>query len=157
MNKIQDFSDSECLSPTTATTVFTQELEAHSDFSIISVEDTGNHIYWVSFIYGLSIIAPWNAILSTLDFFAASTPDYPITFVVSFAVNGVMVLIVLLCIAYSDRGSHILKINITFFVTAVLLVLLPVTVDLSMQYNQSVCFWVTCVYMVLLGSLTAVS
>lgn len=152
--KIQE-SDSECLSPT-ALTVKENESEFY-DIIIQPEDDNGDHIYWVSFIYGLSIIAPWNAILSTLDFFAASTPDYPITFVVSFAINGVMVVVVLLCIAYSDRGTHAAKINMTFLLTALLLVLLPVTVNYTIRLGQSASFWITCSYLVLIGCLTAVS
>lgn len=45
-------------------------------------------------------MAPWNAIISSLDFFTAATPNYPINFVISFAINGIMVLVVLICIAY---------------------------------------------------------
>lgn len=63
-------------------------------------EDSNNRIYWVSFVYGLAMMAPWNAVLSTLDFFEAATPNYPISFVVTFAINGVMVVVVLFCIAY---------------------------------------------------------
>ena len=51
-------------------------------------------------------MSPFNAILSTLDFYEAAMPDYPISFVASFAVDGIMVFVVLFCIAYPEVGSH---------------------------------------------------
>ena len=55
-------------------------------------------------------------------------PNYPIQFVVSFAINGVMVIVVLLSIAYQEHGSHAFKINGVFAATSLLLVLLPLWV-----------------------------
>ena len=52
-------------------------------------------------------------------------PNYPINFVVSFAINGVMILVVILCIAYQEVGSHALKVNFVFVVTSFLLIVLP--------------------------------
>ena len=77
----------------------------------------------------MAILAPWNAVLSALDFFDAETPDYPINFVISFAINGVMVIVVLLCIAYSEMGSNGFKINFIFFLTGLILILLPLWID----------------------------
>ena len=92
-------------------------------------KDVNNTVYWISFLYGAAILAPFNAILSTLDFFESQTPNYPITFVISFAINGVMVVVVLLCIAYSEVGSNKIKINLMFGLTALLLVLIPILVQ----------------------------
>ena len=115
-------------------------------------------MYWVSFLYGMAILAPFNAVLSTLDFFSAETPDYPISFVISFAINGVMVIVVLFCIAYSELGSNKVKINLMFALTALLLIVLPLLVEQSrVLFGQVVCFWLTVILLVLLGILTAVS
>jgi hypothetical protein len=92
-------------------------------------KDINNTVYWISFLYGMAILAPFNAILSTLDFFESETPNYPITFVISFAINGVMVVVVLLCIAYSEVGSNKIKINLMFAITALLLLVIPIIVQ----------------------------
>lgn len=106
----------------------------------------------------MAILAPFNAILSTLDFFETETPNYPITFVISFAVNGVMVIVVLLCIAYSEVGTNKFKINLTFALTAVLLLVIPNIVQESKNlWGELVCFWITVILMILMGVLTAVS
>ena len=106
----------------------------------------------------MAILAPFNAVLSTLDFFTGETPNYPISFVISFAINGVMVIVVLLCIAYSELGSNKAKINLMFALTAMLLCVLPLIVDKSrIIFGELVCFWLTVVLLVLLGILTAVS
>ena len=106
----------------------------------------------------MAILAPFNAVLSTLDFFSAETPNYPISFVISFAINGIMVIVVLLCIAYSEIGSNKVKINIVFALTAVLLIALPLVVEKSkIWFGELVCFWITVTLLVVLGALTGVS
>jgi hypothetical protein len=123
-----------------------------------TLEDTGNKIYWVTFVYGVATLAPWNAVLSTLDFLSTSMPNYPISFVISFAINGVMILVVILCIAYQEVGSHALKVNFVFVVTALLLIVIPFLVKYSAEFlGEGACFWLTLVLMVILGTLTAVS
>jgi len=84
-------------------------------------------------VYGVCIIAPWNAILSTLEFFVVSMPNYPISFVVSFAINGIVVFVVLICMAYSEKGSHALKVNFIFAVTAIVLLLVPFFVRFTLH------------------------
>ncbi len=121
-------------------------------------KDVNNTVYRISFLYGAAILAPFNAILSTLDFFESQTPNYPITFVISFAINGVMVVVVLLCIAYSEVGSNKIKINLMFGLTALLLVLIPILVQQSKEwFGELACFWITVTLMVMMGVLTAVS
>ena len=74
------------------------------------------------------MMTPWNTILSSLDFFTQEMPNYPISFVISFAVNGVMVLVILVAIAFSEYGSHATKVNLMFFLTAITLVMIPFVV-----------------------------
>lgn len=103
-------------------------------------------------------VAPWNAILSSLDFFVYSMPNYPISFVISFAINGVMVVVVLVCIAYSEKGSHALKVNFVFAVTALILLLLPFWVKYSLVlFGETSCFYLTCGLLAIIGAITAIS
>lgn len=69
------------------------------------IVDKGCVILLISFIYGVATISPWNAIVSTLDFFDSEIPDYPINFFISFAINFVMVISVIFCIALSSYTS----------------------------------------------------
>lgn len=119
--------------------------------------DKGSVILHLSFLYGVAVLSPWNAVLSTLDFFENATPNYPISFIITFAINGVMVVVVLLCIAYSDSGSHKTKVNLTFLLTALLLIILPFVTSATSKHSQSECFWITISLLVLLGAITAVS
>jgi len=69
-----------------------------------------------------------------------------------------MVLVVLLCIAYSELGSNKIKINLMFALTALLLILIPITVSYSKQkFGELSAFWLTVFLMVTLGVLTAIS
>jgi hypothetical protein len=121
-------------------------------------KDHHNSIYWVCLIYGLAVLAPFNAVLSTQDFFAAKMPGYPIEFVLSFAINGVIFLVVIIAIAYPEKGSHGWKINTMFGLTSLILVLIPfVTILTSHFYGAAVCFWATCALLVILGVVTAIS
>ena len=63
------------------------------------LEDEGNVVAWSAFLYGLAMTAPFNFITLTLPFFASKMPNYPIEYIVTFAVNGIMVLVVLVCLA----------------------------------------------------------
>ena len=63
-------------------------------------KDDGNIVAWCSFLYGLAVTNPYNFITFSLPFLAEKMPDYPIAYVVTFAVNGVMVLVVLVCLAW---------------------------------------------------------
>jgi len=53
-------------------------------------------------------------------------PDYPITFVATFAVNGVMVLVVLISLAAPTLLPHGIKINVSLFLSGLLTLLLPI-------------------------------
>jgi hypothetical protein len=79
----------------------------------------------ISFVYGNAVMAPFNAILSTLDFFEIYMPGYAIDYIVSFAVNGVMVFAVVYCMRYSNSISNGLKINLVILITAFLIISLP--------------------------------
>ena len=58
-------------------------------------------------------------------------PDYPITYVVSFAVNGVMVIVVLLCLIWPQVGSHNVKIHISIFLSGLLTLFIPTAAENS--------------------------
>ena len=62
-------------------------------------EDSGNVVAWAAFLYGFAVTTPFNFITFTLSYFDEQMPDYPIDYVVSFAVNGVMVIVILICLA----------------------------------------------------------
>jgi len=120
--------------------------------------DKGNKIYWVSFFYGVAVMAPWNAVLSTLDFFENATPNYPISFVVTFGINGVMVVCVVIAIAYQEKGSHASKVNLIFFLTSFLLILLPLVVTLTKdRVGELACFWIILLMLSFIGAATAIS
>lgn len=87
--------------------------------------DEGNIVAWSAFLYGLAVTSPFNFITMTLPFYAKRMPDYPIEYIVTFAVNGIMVLVVLICLAEPRIASHSVKINLSIFISGVLTLLLP--------------------------------
>ena len=76
-------------------------------------------------------------------------PDYPITFVASFAVNGVMVLIVFLSLTFPTLSTHAIKINLSLFISGVLALMIPVLVQVV--DSQLAKFWLSILLMLLIG------
>ena len=122
------------------------------------VKDRKGTVFWISLVYGVAVMSPFNAVLSTLDFFEDAMPGYPISFVVSFAINGIMVFVVMVCIAYPEKGSHGVKISLMFLVTSAILVAIPYATDLtSSKAGPGVSFYVIVGVLCLLGGITAIS
>lgn len=88
-------------------------------------KDENNVVAWAAFLYGMAVTSPFNFITLTLPFFESMMPDYPITYVVTFAVNGVMVIVVLVCLAAPGMASHPVKINLSLFIAGALTLFLP--------------------------------
>ena len=77
-------------------------------------------------------------------------PDYPITFVATFAVNGVMVVIVFICLAAPTLSTHAVKINLSLFLSGVLSLLIPLaSAKLSEQLTR---FWIVIFLMLFTGA-----
>lgn len=77
-------------------------------------------------------------------------PDYPITFVATFAVNGVMVVIVFICLAAPTLSTHAVKINLSLFLSGVLSLLIPLaSAKLSGQLTR---FWIVIFLMLFTGA-----
>ena len=55
-------------------------------------------------------------------------PDYPIDYIVTFAVNGVMVLVVFVCRAQPRLSSHAVKINLSLLIAGLITLLLPIAI-----------------------------
>jgi len=82
-------------------------------------------------IWGIGVLLPWNAVLSTMDFFDGETfkeffslkPD----FVYAFAVNGLAVLVQIIVIIYGYKLSDRVKIQTGMFINAAIMLALPFT------------------------------
>ncbi len=70
---------------------------------------------------------------------------------VTFAINGFAILSILLFLAYSDFGSHGLKVNLVFLITAGLVAIIPTVTNVTSKEQESVCFWVTISLLTLVG------
>jgi len=67
--------------------------EENSDEEDIGPKDTGNVVWWIFLLWGIGVLLPWNAVLSTFDYFEYETKGYSLSpsFVFPFAVNGLAV------------------------------------------------------------------
>lgn len=76
---------------------------------------------------------------------------------VTFAINGFAILSILLFLAYGDFGSHGLKVNLVFLITAGLVAIIPTVTNVTSKEQESVCFWVTISLLTLVGIIQAIS
>jgi equilibrative nucleoside transporter 1/2/3 len=51
-------------------------------------EDKYNHIWYIFVLFGIGILLPWNAVLTALDFFIISYPNYNPAFVFGLTLNA---------------------------------------------------------------------
>lgn len=82
-------------------------------------------------IWGIGVLLPWNAVLSTMDFFDGETfkPGFSLLpdFVYGFAVNGLAVLVTILVIIYGHKLSDRTRIQMGMFINAIIMLALPFT------------------------------
>lgn len=112
-------------------------------------QDEGNIVALASFFYGMAVTSPFNFITFQLTFFERKMPDYPFSYIVTFAVNGVMVLVVLLCLAVPRIASHSVKINLALFISGLLTLFMPIVA--SIITNESILFVICVIFLALIG------
>lgn len=76
-------------------------------------------------------------------------PDYPISYIVTFAVNGVMVLVVLICLVKPRIAPHAIKINLSLFISGLVTLMLPWTINVI--EDQKTKFSIAIFFMVIIG------
>lgn len=79
--------------------------------------------------FGLSFLLPWNAVLTSLDFFDGKMHDYHPASVFGFAVNGLLLVTSVWTMVYGTKLSYVTRISGSYLFTAVLMVILPFTTE----------------------------
>ena len=106
------------------------------------------------------MLIPWNCVVSTVPFYAASLPNTNIVYMISFAMNGVMALVTILCVIFADPAKHrALKINFMFLVAGIFLMFLPLVVHSSLSAFEGIwpSYWITLFSLCIFGILTTIS
>lgn len=80
--------------------------------SILAPVDLNNTVYWIYVLYGFSVLAIFNSILSTLDYFINSMPDYSPEFVVDLGLNIFVTISAVFVIVYGHLLSFEVKNNL---------------------------------------------
>ena len=76
-------------------------------------------------------------------------PDYPISYFVTFAVNGVMVIVVFISLAKPQIARHSIKINLSLFISGFLTLILPLVTYYCK--TQALAFWLSVLVMFFIG------
>ena len=66
-------------------------------------------MYWVFTVYGFSVLAIFNSILSTLDYFIERMPDYNPNFFISFGLNIFVCFLTMFIIVYGHKLQYFCK------------------------------------------------
>lgn len=101
-------------------------------------------------IYGIAMLAPWNVVLSSLPFYDESLPDTNIDVVIAFAMNGLMIFVVILCVIFANSATNRpIKINLILLIMGVIVIFVPLIV-------RNTGYWVTVTLLIFLGVLSTV-
>lgn len=74
-------------------------------------EDKHNIAYYLVLLFGLGTLLPWNAVLTSLDFFDSKMHDYKPASVFGFAVNGLLIFTSMGNMVYGHKYSFNLRIS----------------------------------------------
>jgi hypothetical protein len=91
----------------------------------IDVKDEGNIVSMIFLLWGIGVVLPWNAVSTCFDFFTAEMPGYQPAFIYPFAVNILNATMQLVICIYGPSMPDRIKVQLSFFMQAVVLILLP--------------------------------
>ncbi len=94
----------------------TRELDENTNFEVPiqkekAPEDHHNIAYYMVLMFGLATLLPWNAVLTSLDFFDSKMHDYKPASVFGFAVNGLLIFTSMGNMIYGNKYSFNLRIS----------------------------------------------
>ena len=76
-------------------------------------------------LFGIASLLPWNAVLTSLDFFEGKMHKYHPSSVFGFAVNGLLIFTSIWTMIYGKKYPFVLRISGGYLVIAVLMIALP--------------------------------
>jgi solute carrier family 29 (equilibrative nucleoside transporter), member 1/2/3 len=80
-------------------------------------------------LFGIAALLPWNAVLTSLDFFESKMPEYHPSSVFGFAVNGLLVFTSIWNMVYGHKYSFVSRISGGYIIIAVLMIVLPLVTN----------------------------
>lgn len=83
-------------------------------------------MYWVYTMYGFSVLAIFNSILSTLDFFMERMKNYNPSFFISFGLNMFVCLLMIFIMVYGHKLNYFCKNHAACFLQIPLTLGLPI-------------------------------
>jgi len=88
-------------------------------------EDKNNIAYNLMILFGIASLLPWNAVLTSLDFFEGKMHEYHPASVFGFAVNGLLIFTSIWTMIYGNKYPFVWRISGGYLVIAVLMIVLP--------------------------------
>ena len=79
--------------------------------------------------FGVSVLLPWNAVLTSLDFFEEKLPELNPSSVIGFAVNSLLVAASIGTMIFGGRLSLVARISGLYIVVAILMIMLPLITE----------------------------
>lgn len=97
----------------------------------------------------MGVLLPWNAILSTLDYFNFYMPTYNPGFVFPLAVNFLQLFMMFVVSIVAGKFSYNFKIGVMYLATSVLTIILPFWP--YMIKDEGTAFWLCIVNLLMFG------
>jgi len=76
-------------------------------------------------LFGIASLLPWNAVLTSLDFFEGKMHEYHPSSVFGFAVNGLLIFTSIWTMIYGNKYPFVWRISGGYLVIAALMIALP--------------------------------
>ena len=79
--------------------------------------------------FGIASLLPWNAVLTSLDFFEGKMHEYHPSSVFGFAVNGLLIFTSIWTMIYGNKYPFVWRISGGYVIIAALMIVLPLVTN----------------------------
>ena len=127
----------------------TQQLSADNSLTKTPVEpkDKGHIVYLTFLLYGIGVLLPFSVIMSPLDWYAKTMPDYLVGNIFPFVINGPQWLTQVLLVIYGNNIEYSKRLIPGFAMLAICMLIIPILCNIG----GSTGFYSTDAVLVLIG------
>ena len=99
-------------------------------------------------LFGVAAVLPWNALVAAMDIFETNLPDYKPSSLISFIINGCLLLMSVINTLYGHHFSYNFKISVTNLMCAIFMIPIPF---IAVKLEKDVAFWIEVALVTIVG------
>ena len=111
-------------------------------------------VYKVYIIYGINFLLMFNTVLSSLQYFIDTLPDYRPNFILGWFINISIMATMIIISKYGHKISFIIKVNFMSLMSIV--VLMALVQSQHVIQNEAIRFWTYVFFLMLIGVILAI-